>query len=167
MADPPSLRRLLELRRAEEEHRKALLQLATSELSRLELSLKSAHARALLGRTLLAESIRTADTDGRLSGMNEVEGAERRVRFLSAEIRNLETTVEKLRGDFLSKRMERRQTGSLVESALARVDLEQRRRSQMALDDWFQTRKASKKPRSAKSEQTARVKGGELSGKLE
>jgi flagellar export protein FliJ len=156
-----SLRRLLELRRAEEEHRKAQLQLAIGELSRLELSLRSARAQTQRGRALLAESIRTGDTEGRLTGMHEVEGSERRVHLLSARVRSLEAAVEKLRGDLLAKRLERRQAGSLVESAMAREDLERRRRSQLALDDWFQTQNSSKNgASSAKSEEMGCVDGG-------
>lgn len=150
MAVSRSLRRLLQLRQAEEEHRKAQLHLAILELSKLQYSLRLAYAQAQRGRALLAESIRTGDMEGRLSGMNEIDGAERRAHFVSAEIRAMEIAVEKLRGEFLAKRMERRQAGSLVESAMVREDLDQKRRSQTALDDWFQTRKSSKQPGRAK-----------------
>jgi flagellar export protein FliJ len=136
---PRSLRRLHELRTAEEEQRKALLQSALGELNRLESVLRSIQSRAMRGRALVRESLRSGSVEARLSGVEEIVGAERLEEVLRARVRTAGAAVQRLSAEFLAKRVERRQTETLLDARVAQQEVEQQRKAQAALDEWFRS----------------------------
>lgn len=150
MSTPHSLHRLHELRQAEEEQRKALLQAALGELHGLKSAMKSAFGRLMQGRSLLKQSLLSGDMAARLSANEEIAGSRRLVNAFSSRIHGAGAVVEKLRDDLLAKRLERRQAGTLLASIIEQQELQERRRAQVALDDWYRSQQVAAKPRGSR-----------------
>jgi hypothetical protein len=62
---------------------------------------------------------------------------------LAPRIAEAETAVEERRREFLGKRIERRQTETLIDEAEALDKVEAGRRAQRDLDDWFRNRRST------------------------
>ncbi len=116
------------------------LESALEELRGLRIALTAARERDRLGRELVRSSARNGDLTDRLAGEEESEIARRLGAFLTQSIAGTELSVATLRQEFLSKRVERRQAEALIREAEAQDALEQERRVQHLLDDWYRTR---------------------------
>jgi len=131
---------------------------ALGELHGLKSAIKSALGRLMQGRALLKQSLLSGELDARLIANEEIAGSRRLVIALSSRIPPAEAVVEKLRDDLLAKRMERQQAGKLLASIIERQELQERRKAQNALDDWYRSRQAGKEPGSEDSINNQSVK---------
>ena len=142
MAVSRSLRRLLRIRELEEEQRRLAVEAAVAELRRLEASSEEASLQQSRGRRLLEASIREGVAEDRLAARFESAAGTRRTAYLLPMIEDQEMEVGLLREQLLEKRVERRQAETLIREAEAREALEQTRRAQQGLDDWYRNRQA-------------------------
>jgi len=130
------LRRLLHVRKMEEEQRRLDLEAALGELHALEHGLAAARAREHRARRLLNESAGGEIAD-RAAALLEGRAAARIAAVLRPRIAAAESAVGRTRQAFLDKRIERRQAETLIQEAEARDAAQAGRRSQQTLDERF------------------------------
>jgi flagellar biosynthesis chaperone FliJ len=140
MAVSRGLRRLFRIRDLEEEQCRLALESATGTLHRLQHALEATVERGRRGRRWMEASIHSGELTDRLAGMEEMQTAGRHAAALAPRIADAELDVAALRGEFLAKRVERRQAETLIEETEARDAVEAGRRAQQDLDDWFGNR---------------------------
>ena len=172
MAASQALRRLLRLRRLEEEQHHAALEAALLEQQRLENALANTRMRESAGRQQIAHS--AGAIEDRIAGLVEVEGGRRASAVLSRRVAEARQRAGQLRRFYLAKRVERRQAETVLREAQALADAEQARRVQQGLDDWFgrrqhaatrspePLRQTSEKPEMKKGEESRVVPEEEL-----
>lgn len=141
MAVSRSLLRLLRVLELEEEQARGSLESALAEVRRIDLAQSSAIARERAGRRWVASSARSGELADRLGGLEQVRAARRWLGILKARAAEAEKDAAARREAFLAKRLERRQTETLIEEAQAREEMESNRRGQQALDEWFLNRR--------------------------
>lgn len=134
------LRRICEIRQAEEQNQLLLLELARSELMRIEEALERARLRKMAGRELLQSSARSAELRDRIAGLEEVACASRVGDALSEQLQLAQGKVHDLQQRYLSKRCERRQVETLFRSELQRETEAANRRRQSSLDEWHRAK---------------------------
>jgi hypothetical protein len=147
MAVSRSLHRLLRIRDLQEDQCRLVLESALSELHRLESALTATVERDRQGRSLIQASAQTGEFEDRLAGIEETRSALRHAAVLAPRIDATGEEVAGLRQDFLLKRMERRQAETLIQETEARDAVESGRRSQQALDGWYNSRLGGEKGR--------------------
>jgi hypothetical protein len=140
MAASRPLLRLLRIRELEEEQCRLALESSLGELNRLQDAMRATVARERRGRRLVESSARSGELPDRLAGIEEAHAADRLFTVLEPRIAAREEEVMARRGEFLLKRVERRQAETLIEEAAAREAVEADRRSQQALDNWYGSR---------------------------
>ncbi|MGA3160570.1 MAG: hypothetical protein ABSC77_05080 [Terracidiphilus sp.] len=140
MAVSRALRRLLRIRNLQEEQSKLALESALSELHRLEHVLAAAIERNRRGRSLVQASAQTGQLLDRLAGLEETRSASLHAAALGPRIDALGDVAVDRRQEFLLKRVERRQAETLIEETEAREAIEDGRRGQQAIDDWYSSR---------------------------
>ncbi len=140
MAVSPALRRLLRIRDLEEEQHRLILELASGELCRLENALAAATARRRRGRELAHSSEGSDPSIDRRAGIVETGAAHRHMTVLSPRIASAQEVAARLREEFLEKRVERRQSETLIEAKEAQDAIDVARRSQQTLDEWYRSR---------------------------
>lgn len=113
---------------------------AHGELHLLERAIANSRERERAGRRLVASSAATGEVVDRIAGIEESRASARRSSALAVRIAEAQEAVEVLRQAFLAKRVERRQTETLIEETEARDQVETERRGQRDLDDWFLSR---------------------------
>jgi len=136
MAASKILRRLLDIRQAEEEQMQTAMELAVAELQCLETTLAETHARLRRGRVQLASSVQTGEIFDRVAALEEIRVANRRAKALAAKVDAAEKKAQSKRLEFLDKRIERRQVETVYEAMQVEDSAEARRKSQLVLDDW-------------------------------
>lgn len=131
------LRRLLKLRALMEELSQLELERRHGEVRRLEAAAERGRAEA---RTTRRDALRRLEAGDPEWGMDFADAdllAWKSGNLLAlAEARRPE--VEAARAEFLERRLERRQVETLVEEAAAAEAIEDGRREQKSVDDWFQ-----------------------------
>jgi hypothetical protein len=137
MAVSRAMQRLLKVLEIQEEEYRAAMEAARAELKQLEQALTRSVERERGGRHLVAASAASGDVTDRIAGLEEAHTARRVAAALAPRIAEAELAVHARRREFLGKRIERRQTETLIEEAGARDKLEAGRRTQRDLDDWF------------------------------
>ena len=115
----------------------AQMEAAIAGLRQLESALAAAGEQDRAGRRMISASAATGEAMNRLAGLEECCTARRRERMLRPRIAEAQQTVNARRGEFLSKRVERRQVETVVETMKATDAIEASRRGQRELDDWF------------------------------
>jgi hypothetical protein len=85
-------------------------------------------------------SARTGQLPDRMAGMEEMCSATVHAEALQPRIESKRQEVAERRQAFMEKRIERRQAETLIEEGEAREAIEEGRRSQQALDDWFSSK---------------------------
>ncbi len=130
-----ALRRLLRIRELEEEQSRNALDSAQGELVQLEAALNAARAREQFGRRLVSDSAWSGEPEDWFAGLAESRFAAHHAVALSDRIESVEPEIEELRQTFLSRRVERLQSETLIKEAEELVHFEADRRSQRALDD--------------------------------
>jgi flagellar export protein FliJ len=140
MAVSRALRRLLHVRKIEEDQCQQALESAVGEFKRLQRSLAATVDQARSGRHLVISSANSGELPDRLAGIEETRAAERRAVALAPRIAEAETEVETLRQAFLAKRVESRQAETLIRATEAQDAIAAGRRSQQSLDDWYLNR---------------------------
>jgi hypothetical protein len=141
------LRRLYKLRNIEELQKASLFKLAVVELDQLKNAVEAAHNREGNGRTLVTRSVMTGETQDRLYGIEEIAAAVQISAVLESRLRSATEKVERIRSEFLNKRLEKRQAEILLQSALDRAaDLAQRK-MQLSLDEWTRLRRRGEEDR--------------------
>jgi flagellar export protein FliJ len=141
MAISKALGRLLRIRALEEEQRRAELESAMGELETLKRALKAAGESQRQGIARVGASAVSGAIVDRQAALVDTQAARRRAQALAPRIAVSEQEAAGRRQDFLEKRMERRQAGTLVEEAETREEIESDRRSQRAVDDWYAARR--------------------------
>jgi flagellar biosynthesis chaperone FliJ len=141
MAIARGLRRLLQLRKLEEDQSRLALESALTELHRLERALETAAERGRLGRQLVHAAVRTGELTDRVAGLEEGRAAMRQAVALEAAIGRSRQSADNLRERLQSVRVERRQVETLLQDAEVASALSADRRSQQTLDDWFGSRR--------------------------
>ncbi|MGA9070286.1 MAG: hypothetical protein WB424_08540 [Terracidiphilus sp.] len=140
MAVSRALRRLLRIRELEEEQNQLALESASGELNRLERALTATYERERRGRRLVEASAQSNQLMDRLAGLEETRSASLHAIALGPRIDAKQEEVAVRRQEFLAKRVERRQAETLIEETEAREAVEEDRRGQQSLDDWFSSR---------------------------
>jgi hypothetical protein len=135
------MRRLLQVLEIQEEECRAAMESARAELKQLEQALTRSVERERGGRRLVAASAATGEITDRIAGIEETHVAKRIAAALTPRIAEAESVVELRQDEFLSKRIERRQTETLIEEAETLERVEAGRRAQRDLDDWFLSRR--------------------------
>ena len=153
-----SLERLLRVFEIQEETRKRDLAGAQTALSRMEDALTTAGEKASRGRKLLASALQSNDVNNRVAGQVEIESGELRSTFLKKSVQDMSIIVEEARGGYLEKRVERRQVEALVKAAETLAEIEEDRRAQQTLDDWFLTRPKNEQRDDVSSESGRRAR---------
>jgi flagellar biosynthesis chaperone FliJ len=141
VAASKSLRRLRDIRQAEEEQNKAAMESAVAELQRLETALSESRKRVMRARVLVTESVQAGELLDRISGLEEIRTAESMAKILAGKFAAAGNNVQKKRQEFIEKRIERRQAETVYDALRARDTVEVNRKSQLALDDWHRSRR--------------------------
>jgi hypothetical protein len=141
VAVAPALRRLLRVLELEEEQRHRALETAAGELRRLQKALAGALERERNGRSMTAASARNGMLLDRLTGVEETRLARCAAVALREGIAEMEQAVASRRGEYLAKRVERRQAETLIREAEARDAAQSGRRGQQRLDEWYLDRR--------------------------
>jgi hypothetical protein len=141
VAIPRGLRRLYELRQIEELQKASSFEVAIAELNQLKNALDVALSREGNGRMLVSRSVMTGETQDRLIGLEEIATAIRMATMLWPRLRGATEKVQRLRNEFLHKRLEKRQAESLLESALEWEKCLAQRKMQLELDEWTRLRR--------------------------
>jgi hypothetical protein len=136
------LRRLYELRQIEELQKASLFESAIAELRQLETALEVASTREGNGRALVSRSVMTGETQDRSFAVEEIAIAVRISTVLKARVRGAAENIQRIRDEFLHKRLEKRQAETLLESALEREASLAQRKMQLALDEWTRLRRS-------------------------
>ena len=144
MAVSVALRRLLRIRDLEEEQCRLALESTLGELNRLQDAMRTTVERERRGRRLIEASAHTGELPDRLAGIEEAHAADRLFAVLAPRIAAKEEEVMARRREFLVKRVERRQAETLIEESVAEEALEDGRRGQQALDNWYGSRQYRK-----------------------
>jgi hypothetical protein len=144
MAVARALRRLLRIRELEEEQCRLALESTLGELNRLQDAMRATVERERRGRRLIEASARTGELPDRLAGIEEAHAVDRLFAVLGPRIAAKEEEVMARRQEFLVKRVERRQAETLIEESVAEEALEDDRRGQQALDNWYGSRQYRK-----------------------
>lgn len=142
MAVSRAMRRLQQVLEIQESECLAAIESARAELTQLEQNLVRSIARERGGRRLAAASATTGEIVDRIAGIEETGSARRLTAALEPRIAEAQAALDATRREFLSKRVERRQTETLIEEAEAAGKVEAARRAQKNLDDWFLSRRA-------------------------
>ena len=142
MGGPKALERLLRIRALEEEQRRASMESALGELDSLKRAREAAAETERNGRARVGSSAASGSVVDRQAALVEMQAGRRRSRMLAARIAASEREAALRREEFLQKRVERRQAGTLVEQALAQEEIEAGRRLQQTMDDWYGARKS-------------------------
>lgn len=137
MAVSRAMRRLLQVLEIQEERSRAAMESARAAMLQLQESMAQAAERERLGRCWVTASARSGEKDERIAGLEESRLAKRHIAALAQRTTQAEKALEASRQELLSKRMERRQTQTLIGEAEARERVETERRAQRDLDDWF------------------------------
>ncbi|MBS1802983.1 MAG: hypothetical protein JST28_06420 [Acidobacteria bacterium] len=140
MSKANRLRRLCEIRRAEERNEALLLESAVSELRRIKEAIEAVRVRRIAGRALLQSSARSGELRDRITGIEEIAGASRLESALLNNKQLAEEHVHKVREQYLSRRRERRQVEILLRDELKRESEASLRRGQSLLDEWHRAR---------------------------
>jgi hypothetical protein len=143
MGRSKSLERLLRIRTLEEGQRRASLESALGELDALQRARQAAAESERNGRARVGASAAAGGVVDRQAALVETEAARRRGRMLAPRITAGEREAALRRQEFIAKRVERRQAGTLVEQAEAQEEIEAERRTQQATDDWYGARRRS------------------------
>jgi hypothetical protein len=159
MAVSRAMRRLLQVLEIQEEQCRGAVELARAELRRLEQALTWNVERARSGRRLVSASAATGEVTDRIAGIEETHVAKRVAKALAPRIVESESAVNLRQQEFLGKRIERRQTETLIEEAEALESIEAGRRAQRDLDEWFLSRRAA--PHQAPANEILDVRGDE------
>lgn len=141
MSASRTLERLLRIRALEEEQCRASLESALGELEALKRARLASLESERQGRAQVRASAASAEIVDRQAALVEVEAARARSCVLAPRISAAELETSRRRQEFLDKRVERRQTGALVEEAETREAIESDRRGQQAADDWYVARR--------------------------
>lgn len=139
MAGSRSLRRLCDIRQAEEEQSRAVLESAVAELQRLVTALAESRDRVHQAQLLIASSMQTGELIDRIAGLEEIRSVERMAKTLTGKVDAAENKVKEKRQKLLEKRIERRQVETVCEAMKARDAVEMNRRNQLLLDDWHRS----------------------------
>ncbi|MGD0479719.1 MAG: hypothetical protein ABSA42_06080 [Terracidiphilus sp.] len=137
-----AMRRLKQVLEIQEEECRAAMESARAELTRLEQALTRSVERERGGRRLVAASAASGEITDRIAGIEESRVAKRIAKALALRIAEWELVVNARQSEFLGKRIERRQTETLIEKAEALENIEAGRRGQRNLDDWFLSRRS-------------------------
>ena len=142
MAVSKALKRLLRIRDLEEEQHRLALEAAAGNLRRWERARDGALATERHGNDLVRASVETGEAADRHAGLAEAMSARRKANMLAPRVAAAEMENMQLRALLLEKRVERRQAETLIEETEARDAVEENRRSQQTIDDWFGTRQS-------------------------
>jgi flagellar export protein FliJ len=141
MAGSKGLRRLRDIRQAQEEQSRDAMEASIAELQRLTTALVQARERVGRARMLISSSAHTGKLIDRIAGLEEIRSADRMAKTLAGKVAAAGNRVQQRRQEFLEKRMERRQVEIVYEAMQARDAADVNRKSQLALDDWYSQRK--------------------------
>ena len=142
MAVSRVMRRLLQVLEMQEESSRARLESARAEIRQLQEAMTRQAERERLGRRWVAASARSGEIVERIAGLEESRLAKRHLTILAQRITVAVKAMELAQRELLDKRMERRQTQTLIDEAEARERVEAERRAQRDLDEWFLGRRA-------------------------
>lgn len=135
-----ALKRLLRIRDLEQEQHRIALQSALSELRRLEIALGSATERERRGRGELVASVRAGEHEERHPAQVETEIGHSHALVLAPRIVRAEAETARRRQAFLLKRLEHCQAETLIRETEAADEIEELRRGQQRLDEWYLSR---------------------------
>jgi hypothetical protein len=136
-----ALRRLLQVRKLEEEQDKAALESALGDVRRVENALRAAQARDRAGRASIASGAPSADPADRIAGMVETEAARRSIQVLAQRASAATARAAALREEYLARRVERRQVDTVIREAEELEMVDRARTQQQNVDECFGVRR--------------------------
>ena len=136
MAISAPMRRLLQLRKTEEQNQRLLLSSMMVELDQLEAALEEAYSRERSGRELLCKSVWQESVQDRYIGMLEVLRGSNRAHCARMRIELTKAKAAELRAELLKKHREKEQIQILIRNQSEREHRDSLRRLQLQLDDW-------------------------------
>lgn len=139
-----TLQRLLRIRHLEEEQRRQELATAMGKLNILESALACSAARSREARKLAEGGMTSGNLIDRQAGMVESRNALHCAATLQRWISASRKQVEQVRGEWLNKRVERKQTETLVDAEHAQRVAEATRQVQQSLDQSHLARRTRK-----------------------
>lgn len=139
----PALKRLHSVRKLEEHQRQLEFTAAKADLDRLRSMLDRAHRRLRMARSLVSASIAGGALEDRLTAIEETVALDKLAKLLVEKINEADQRLAQVRAQFLSKRIERRQVETLLLAAQTEFDNDQRRKSQLSLDEWHRFRQTA------------------------
>jgi hypothetical protein len=142
---PQNLLRLYSIRSAEEQQFRMQMISAFAKLRNLRRALDRTGERLRAARTFIANSVRTAASEDRIAGLEDIAQADRLSRLLRDQILMAEQHLVRSRAQFLAKRVERRQVETLLDAARKRDAVEETRKAQTVLDEWFRSQQGQKR----------------------
>jgi hypothetical protein len=137
MAVSRAMRRLLRVLEMQEEQARLQMESALAELRKLERALDATGHRERVGRQFVKASAAASDSADRLAGVEESRMASRQAAILKPKAASAGSLASERRGEFLGKRVERRQAETVIAHAEERETSETGRRVQRELDEWF------------------------------
>lgn len=140
MAGPHNLHRVYDVRKVQERQQRVRMESALARLRLLQDTLMTVLENVKHARALIVSSVSSDEQFDRIAALQEVTTSERRRKFLQQQIAVAEAEVASMRQEFMGKRVERRQVESLLDAARIRLQIEEKRKIQMALDDWHLSR---------------------------
>lgn len=146
-----ALKRLLRIRDLEQEQHRLALEAALSELRRLEAAMGSATERERRGRGELVASVRAGEREERHPALVETEIGQSHALVLAPRIRKAEAETARRRQAFLLKRLEHRQAETLIRETEAADEIEELRKGQQRLDEWYLSRALREEQKDAAS----------------
>lgn len=158
MSVAPALVRVRAIRQAEEEQCRNALDVAVSNLHRLQVRIAAVKTRLDNARSLLASSILIGAAEDRLAALHETSALNRLAQILHRKLEDAELRLLRTRNQFLAKRIERRQVETLLQAARLQAAVEQNRKNQSSMDEWFRMRSLTgpHPPEGAQSSLTSR-----------
>ena len=144
-----ALRRLLDLRQAEEDRSQLELDGAMETLRRLGVALTETEKRRSLARTRVSAGVETGQVIDRMAGVYEIAHADRLAGMILQKIHAGERDVLDRRQELLTRRLARRQVETIVNAHIAEIEMESNRKAQLELDDWHRTEKIRSRRRNS------------------
>ncbi len=132
-----AMRRLAQVLEMQEERSRAAMESVRAEIRQLGASMARDGERERDGRESVRAGVASGELSQRIAGLEESRLARRHSAVVAERIAQTESMLESVRREFLRRRIERRQTQTLIDEAGARARVEAERRTQRDLDDWF------------------------------
>lgn len=145
------LRRLLHLRKTEEQNKQVLFALLVAELRQLQADFDFAQSQEESGRALVRNSALSGELQDRYIGLVETICSSKMSMFMNIRIERTSAEVAAMQAELVGKHREEKQIEILIRTELERDTTDSQRRLQVELDEWARSRGTEHRPNSLES----------------